>query len=250
MGQLPSIKETMVPIPAADSGREAGETIASRIRTNLADAITSGRIAPGSEIDEQELAHRFGASRTPVREALRELASAGLVIIEPRRGARVVEMTAERIGELFELMAEIEAVCVRFATHRSTTKERAALSHIHAAAMQKVQAGDLDGYDRLNEDFHAAIYSATHNAELQSHALALRRRGSPFRRAQFRGLERLNASWDEHNGILQCMFGGDGEAAARLMRAHMLRAGSMYMDYVQEQRTVQRAPLQEDAGAA
>jgi DNA-binding GntR family transcriptional regulator len=250
MGQLPLHKETVVVIAAADSGREAGETIASRIRTNLADAITSGRIAPGSEIDEQDLARRFGASRTPVREALRELASAGLVIIEPRRGARVVEMTADRIGELFELMAEIEAVCVRFATHRITVKERAALSHIHATAMKKVQAGDLDGYDRLNQDFHAAIYGATHNAELQTHALALRQRGAPFRRAQFRGLERLRASWNEHNAILQCIFGGDGDAAARLMRAHMLRAGNMYMDYVQEQRNTHRAPLEEDAGAA
>lgn len=235
MDRPPSDTEALAHIPTSESAREAGETIASRIRTSLADAITSGHIAPGSEIDEQELAQRFGASRTPVREALRELASAGLVIIEPRRGVRVVEMTAERIGELFELMAEIEAVCVRFATHRITAKERTALSHIHAAALKKVQDGDLDGYDALNQDFHAALYSATHNSELQTHALALRRRGAPFRRAQFRGLERLRASWTEHDAILQCIFAGDGDAAARLMRAHMLKAGNVFMDYAQEQ---------------
>jgi DNA-binding GntR family transcriptional regulator len=244
-----NIKNT-VPVPAIEGTREAGETLASRIRTNLADAITSGRIAPGSEIDEQDLAQRFGASRTPVREALRELASAGLVIIEPRRGVRVMEMTAAQIGELFELMAEIEAVCVRFATHRITARERAALSHIHAAALKMVQAGDLDGYDKLNQDFHAALYGATHNSELRSHALALRRRGAPFRRAQFRGLERLKASWNEHDAILQCIFAGDGDAAARLMRAHMLKAGNVYMDYAQVQGTTQPAAAQKDAGAA
>lgn len=239
MNQLP--EDIEAPAPTLESTREAGETLASRIRTSLADAITGGRIAPGSEIDEQELAQRFGASRTPVREALRELASAGLVIIEPRRGARVVEMTVERIGELFELMAEIEAVCVRFATYRINAGERAALAQIHAAALVKARGGNVDGYDRLNQDFHATIYSATHNSELQDNALALRRRGAPFRRAQFRGGERLNASWAEHEAILQSILAGDGEAAAKLMRAHMLRAGNVYMDYAQEHGTT--APL-------
>ncbi|MGE4480209.1 GntR family transcriptional regulator [Acidocella sp.] len=235
MSRSPSNAETVIRMPSAEMGREAGETLASRIRTSLADAITSGRIAPGSEIDEQELAQRFGASRTPVREALRELASTGLVIIEPRRGARVVEMTVERIGELFELMAEIEAICVRFATNRINARERAALAHVHAAALKAVQAEDLDGYDRLNQEFHAMIYSATRNQEIQSHALALRQRGAPFRRAQFRGMERLRASWTEHDAILQSLFAGDGDHAARLMRAHMLKAGTVYADYAHEQ---------------
>ena len=66
----------------SDAGRE-GETLAAQVRNYLVDAITGGNLAPGSEIDEQVLAQRFGASRTPVREALRELASAGLVIIQP-----------------------------------------------------------------------------------------------------------------------------------------------------------------------
>jgi DNA-binding GntR family transcriptional regulator len=245
MGQLPFEADIPTEITVTDTVREAGETLARRIRTNLADDIISGRIIPGAEIDEQELAQRFGASRTPVREALRELASVGLVIIEPRRGARVVQMTAEQIGELFELMAEVEAVCVRFATYRCSASERAALSHIHMAALQAVETGDVDNYDRLNQDFHAAIYGATHNRELQMHALALRRRGAPFRRAQFRGAERLRASWQEHGSILQCIFTGDGDSAARLMRAHMLRAGSVYIDYAHEHTAIRPESLAE-----
>lgn len=217
-----------------DQEREAGETLASRIRVSLADAITSGDIAPGAEIDEQELAQRFGASRTPVREALRALAATGLVVIQPRRGARVVEMTAVRIGHLFELMAEIESVCVRFATYRMTNNERAILGKIHIAAQQAALCGDVDGYDQHNKDFHTALYSATHNSELESCALALRQRGAPFRRAQFRGPERLNASWQEHDAILQAIFAGDGEDAARQMRAHMLKAGTVFVDYAHD----------------
>lgn len=217
-----------------DQGHEAGETLATRIRLSLADAITRGDIAPGTEIDEQDLAQRFGSSRTPVREALRALAATGLVVIQPRRGARVVEMTSARIGHLFELMAEIEAVCVRFATYRMTNNERAQLDKIHIAAQRVVQSGDVDGYDQHNKDFHTALYSATHNNELESCALSLRQRGAPFRRAQFRGPERLKASWQEHDSIMQAIFSGDGEAAARHMRAHMLKGGTVFVDYAQD----------------
>ncbi|MEI9982225.1 MAG: alpha/beta hydrolase domain-containing protein [Aliidongia sp.] len=72
---------------------------------------------------------RFGASRTPVREALRELASAGLVNIQPRRGVRVATLTADHLGDLFELMAETEAMCARLATYRMTPQERFALQY-------------------------------------------------------------------------------------------------------------------------
>lgn len=217
-----------------DQEYEAGDTLANRIRVSLADAITSGGIAPGAEIDEQELAQRFGASRTPVREALRALAATGLVVIQPRRGARVVEMTAAQIGDLFELMAEIESICVRFATYRMTIQERTILGNIHMAAQKAALAGDVDGYDQHNKDFHTALYSGTHNHELEGCALALRQRGAPFRRAQFRGLERLKSSWQEHDAIVQATFLGDGETAASLMRAHMLKAGTVFADYTQE----------------
>ncbi|MDE1906639.1 MAG: GntR family transcriptional regulator [Rhodospirillales bacterium] len=235
MDQAPSKMESIATSLDNNAERKVGETIAGRIRTSLADAITSGKIKPGSEIDELELAQSFGASRTPVREALRELAATGLVIIKPRRGARVVEMTPDLVGELFELMAEIEAICVRFATYRIKASERAALSHIHETSLITVQAQDLDAYDILNQEFHATLYEATHNSELQNYALALRQRGAPFRRAQFRGLERLKASWTEHDAILHAIFEGNGDVAAQLMRAHMLKAGNVFMDYTHEQ---------------
>ncbi|HQT47135.1 MAG TPA: GntR family transcriptional regulator [Acidocella sp.] len=227
--------ETDVRTAYAEPERENGETIASQIRSSLADAITSGRMAPGTEIDEQEIAQRFKASRTPVREALRELASSGLVIIEPRRGVRVVEMTMNRIGEMFEVMAEIEAVCVRMATHRMTTLERLALNRLHVDSYPLVQAGDVDRYDALNKRFHAQIYQATHNTFLSEHAAALRVRLGPFRRAQFRGNRRLVLSFEEHSRILESIFSGDGEAAAKSMRAHIMLASAVYVSYAQDQ---------------
>ncbi len=217
--------------------RHTSETLATQIRNSLADEITAGVLAPGSQIDEQEIAQRFGASRTPVREALRELASSGLVTIEPRRGARVVELTLERIGEMFEVMAEIEAMCVRLATERMTTMERFYLHELHQNALAMVMAENIDGYDSYNQKLHAAIYAGTHSRFMVELVTGLRQRIAPFRRAQFRGIQRLKISYAEHDLILKCIFSKDGEAAAKQMRAHMLVASAVYTRYAQHEHT-------------
>jgi DNA-binding GntR family transcriptional regulator len=105
----------------------ADELLSDRIRNALTDEIAAGELAAGTALDEQHLAERFGASRTPVREALRQLAVGGLVEMRPRRGAVVTRMTAERIMDMFETSAEIEAMCVRLATYRMTPLERSHL---------------------------------------------------------------------------------------------------------------------------
>jgi DNA-binding transcriptional regulator YhcF (GntR family) len=101
--------------------------LSDRIRNTLTDEIASGAMPAGTALDEQQLADRFNASRTPVREALRQLSVSGLVEMRPRRGVIVTRLTAERIMEMFEAMAEIEALCVRLATYRMTPIERSRL---------------------------------------------------------------------------------------------------------------------------
>ena len=100
------------------------DLLSDQIRNLLTDEIAAGGLAAGSALDEQQLADRFGASRTPVREALRQLAVSGLVEIRPRRGVVVTRLTPERIMEMFETTAEVEAMCVRLATYRVTPLER------------------------------------------------------------------------------------------------------------------------------
>jgi DNA-binding GntR family transcriptional regulator len=207
-------------------------TLAEAIRAGLADEITSGKLAPGTVIDEQEIAKRFNASRTPVREALRELAAAGLVEIEPRRGSRVAALTVDRLAEMFELMAETEAMCARLATHRMTPSERIAVQTIHRRSQDAMKKCDIDRYDAANREFHAAIYRGTHNAFLADHAAALRLRLAPFRRAQFLPEQRIADSFAEHEAIVTCILRSDGEEAGRLMRAHMLIASAALAEYL------------------
>lgn len=211
--------------------------LSDRIRNVLTDEIASGRLPAGTALDEQQLADRFNASRTPVREALRQLSVSGLVEMRPRRGVIVTRMTPERIMEMFEAMAEIEALCVRFATYRMTPLERSHLMALHRSSEVMVEAGDIDSYDAFNREFHIGIYRATHNNFLVEQAIAVRLRLSAFRRTQLHQDDRLERSRDEHDAVMRAIAQGDGDKAARRMRAHMLNAASALGRYIELHQT-------------
>ncbi|WNV11785.1 GntR family transcriptional regulator [Tardiphaga sp. 709] len=218
---------------AAES-EEDGGLLSDRIRNALTDEIASGTLAAGSALEEQQLADRFGASRTPVREALRQLVVSGLVEVRGRRGVVVARMTPERIMDMFETSAEVEAMCVRLATYRMTPLERSHLIELHEASQAMVEANDVDAYDAFNREFHECIYRTTHNSFLAEQALDVRSRLSAFRRTQLRQGDRIRRSRDEHEAIMQAIAEGDGDAAARRMRAHMLNAASALKRYIDD----------------
>ena len=200
--------------------------LSERLRVTLAQEIASGALAGGAVLDEQALASRFGVSRTPVREALRQLAAVGMIDTRPRRGAVVITVTPARMMALFEASAEIEATCARLATYRMTMAERAAIQRVHREGEALVRRKDHDGYIALNHEFHDLIYHATHNEVLVEQAVALRTHLSEFRSAQLRDEDRAARSWAEHEAILTAMSQGDGVGAERHMRAHLLNASS------------------------
>lgn len=236
-------------LPGTDAS-SAADLLSDRMRNALTDAIATGQLAPGEALDEQVLADRYGVSRTPVREALRQLAVAGLVEIRPRRGAVVAHITVERIMEMFEYTAEIEALCARLATHRMTPLERTALLRIHALAGLAAQAGDVDRYDGLNRQLHETLYHGTHNPFMAEQAVAIRSRLGAFRRTQLRQAGRLIHSHEEHGVLIQAIMRGDGDEAAKWMRAHMLNASSALADYFGEtEATGARDPVHAQDGA-
>jgi len=215
-----------------DANGEERELLSDQIRNALTDEIASGHLPAGTALDEQQLADRFGASRTPVREALRQLAAGGVIEMRPRRGAVVTPMTAERIMDMFETTAEIEALCTRLAANRMTPLELSHLLELHEASKAFVDRSDLDAYDNFNREFHEAIYAATHNAFLAEQARAIRVRLRAFRRTQLRESGRIGRSREEHEGILTAIAQGNGEEAGRRMRAHMLNAASALGRYI------------------
>jgi DNA-binding GntR family transcriptional regulator len=199
-----------------------------RLRYEIENAIATGDIAPGERLDEAQLARRFGVSRTPVREALIELSATGLVESRPHRGVVVAVPGPARLVEMFEVMAELEALCGRLVARRLTPATRTALIAAHAACAATVT--DPDGYYVENAQFHTVIYEGSGNAFLADQAQALHRRLAPYRRLQLRHGTRLATSYAEHDAIVRAILAGNEDAAATALRGHVVVQGTRFTD--------------------
>lgn len=200
------------------------------LREQIEEMIAVGVFKPGQHLDETELATRFGVSRTPIRETLIQLASMGLVVIRPRRGAIVAELGPQQLVEMFEVMSELESTCGRLAARRMTPEEQKALLAAHEACLAAMQAHEPDDYYYKNEVFHEAIYAGSHNQFLIEQTRNLYRRLRPYRRLQLRVRDRLANSYREHEGVVQAIVSGDGDLAARLLRDHVMIQGQRFSD--------------------
>jgi DNA-binding GntR family transcriptional regulator len=203
-----------------------------RLRDEIENEIVSGLLLPGDRLDEVSLAERYGVSRTPIREALHSLEASGLIETRPRRGAVVVEIGPDRLFEMFEVMAELEALCARRAARRLTESDQRELLATHEACGAAQRAADSDRYYYDNEHFHFAIYAASHNIFLAEQARALHRRLKPYRRLQLRVRNRLSTSYREHEEVIEALTAGDGELAASRLRAHVIVQGERFTDLI------------------
>jgi DNA-binding GntR family transcriptional regulator len=197
-------------------------TKAQHIHQAIADDIVHGRLSPGAPLDETAIAAAFGVSRTPVREAIRQLEAIGLVKARARRGAVVTMVTDCELDEMFAVMAEMEALCARWSAIAMTAGERRELLALQQESATLVSAGLREEYVDFNNRFHEAIYRGSHNRFLADLALAVRARCAPFRRAQFETLGRLTKSHAEHGAVVTAIQRGDADAAATEMRAHIV----------------------------
>lgn len=196
-------------------------THAERLASEIAASVLSGEFRPGLRLDEKMLADRYAVSRTPVREALRRLASTGLIEIKPRRGATVTRATPAQIEVLFGAMAEIEAACARLSALSMTPLERRRLESLHESMGKFVEQEDGEGFAAANLTFHTQIYVGAHNAIIADYASGLRRRLAPFRRAQFRTRGRLPHSHEEHGKVVDAILAGNATDAHAAMFRHL-----------------------------
>ena len=202
------------------------------LRESIEELIAIGKLPPGHHLDETILAEQFGVSRTPIREALIQLDSMGIIVMRPRRGAIVAEIGPQQLIEMFEVMAEFEAMCGRLAARRMTPAEHAQLLAAHHACKEARDDIDPDAYFYKNEAFHEQIYAGSHNAFLADQARALHRRLRPYRRLQLRVRDRLKLSYDEHEDVVNAIVAGDSERTVELLRQHIMIQGQRFADLV------------------
>ncbi|MET1115017.1 MAG: GntR family transcriptional regulator [Comamonas sp.] len=187
--------------------------------------ILSGELSPGERLVEERISEEFAVSRMPVREALRQLAASGLVIIEPRKGASVAQFHIDQLRELVEVRATLEALNARLAAKRHDPQQIAVLQTLLDEGMQRAHSGDAEVLGDLNTKFHVALGEVAANSVLQEVMSSLRDRTAIF----FSPLnqDRAPQNWEEHAAILRAVIKGDPELAGLLAARHIYNAAGI-----------------------
>ena len=198
---MPDIDNSNSPVGSVKK-RIQRQSLHLEVADNLRDMIVEGALLPGQRISEGDLCEQFGISRTPMREALKVLASEGLVEIKPNRGTRVSEITLEDIDELFEAVSGIERLCGELATEKLTESNLENLKNLHQRMTNHFKNGQRHDYFRLNQETHNLIVQLSGNSVLRDiHANIMIK----VRRARYLAIlsvERWEQSVQEHAGIL------------------------------------------------
>jgi DNA-binding GntR family transcriptional regulator len=203
-----------------------------RVRDQLEDDIVNGRMRPGEQVQIETLMARFEVSRTPVREALQQLEISGLVEVLPKRGTFVAKVGIPALVHMFEVMAELEAMCARLAARRATADTLAGIREALEACEREAVSNDANAYYYENERFHGLIYQACGNPFLVQQTQALKNRLKPYRRLQLRMRNRIQQSLNEHRDIVRAIELGNDEAAAVAAREHVLIQGQRFNDFI------------------
>lgn len=187
----------------------------------LEDDILNSILKPGDRLDEQSLARRFEVSRTPVREALRHLASSGLIEIRKNQGATVKRLTTAELIEMFQVMAEYEGLSARLSARRMTTSEIAEMRKWNKECDALANKEDHDGFYAANNLFHETIFRGSRNEFLQEESRKLRNRLNAYRRHITTQPRSMQRSVVEHSRIADAIKAGDEDTAHNLMRQHV-----------------------------
>ncbi|HYD31280.1 MAG TPA: GntR family transcriptional regulator [Azospirillaceae bacterium] len=207
-------------------------TRADEVRRVIEEEIFLGKLRPGSRLDEETLAQRFNISRTPVREAILQLVSTGLVEKRPRQGAVVAPLNLHRMVQMFEVMSESEGLCCKYAARRMSAEEKERLKEIHEASKRHMENHELDAYYALNRQFHEAIHQGSHNEVLEEIVRGLFARLAPYRRYQLNHPTRVGESFDEHDAVVRAILASDPANAYHAMRKHVTIQADIFAEFV------------------
>ena len=210
--------------PSAGNGAETAaepRLLAAEVVERLRDLIIQGELAPGVKLNERVLCERLRTSRTPVREAIKFLASEGLVELLPNRGAIVTPITAATVREIFVLLGALEALAGELACINASDAAIAEIRALHYQMLAHHARGELAPYFRCNQQIHLRLVEGTGNATLANTYRAL---NAHVRRARYMAnlsRERWDHAVEEHEKILDALTRRDGALLALLLRSHL-----------------------------
>ena len=197
------------------------ELLPARIAELLREAILDGRLQPGERLIEQKLALQWSISRAPLREAIRQIASEGLVNVSPHRGASVAEISQGELEELFAVRAMMEAFAARLASQRARADHIARLRKLVAQMEETFRARDLAGFYVAGLDFHNVLVEAAGNDVLSRMYDQIKRQFRRYQAAMPRLPHLQQDSIEEHRQILEAVERADADGASLLSEQHI-----------------------------
>ncbi len=209
----------MTRIPATEGipRRYLHDEVADRLR----ELILSGGLEPQARVNELELCERFGTSRTPLREAIKILATEGLVELLPNRGARVASLSAAEIDEMVQVVAGLEAVAAELACQRADDDEIDAIEADTEAMAEAFKRRDEESYFTLNRAIHEGLMAAARNRTLSQLYANLSSRIQRMRYTAHKTEAQWIRAMDEHREMARLLRARDGERLAALMKTHI-----------------------------
>jgi DNA-binding GntR family transcriptional regulator len=204
-------------------------TLREKILENIRDAIISGSLKAGSKVSEPELAERYGISRTPIREAFRQLESEGYLTVIPRRGAVVSEFSQKDVEEFYAIKSILEGYAARKACEKLSEKELERLQTINNRLSELAESNDIKTFFKIHGEFHDQFIKAADNEKLRDLITSLVTR---FQRLRLMSLSlpgRMKISVQEHEKIIDAFRKKDGVAAEKLVRKNAEYGGRVLM---------------------
>jgi DNA-binding GntR family transcriptional regulator len=188
---------------------------------HLREMIRSGMLAPGEKIQEMLLCKQYGVSRTPLREALKVLASEGIISLQPHRGAVVASLSVADLEDVFPVMGSLESLAGEIACRRITDDEIAKIEALHTEMIQHWRRRELQSYFRLNQAIHQAILSSTRNETLKTVYQSLAGRLLTARYLANMSEERWGEAVAEHEAMIAALKARDGRALSSILNMHL-----------------------------
>ncbi len=192
-------------------------TLREKILETIREAILKGSLKPGEKVAEPELAERFGISRTPIREAFRQLESEGYLTVIPRKGAVVASLSERDVEEFYAIKSVLEGYAARMAADKLSDKDIERLEVINDRLEKLAREGDVKNFFRVHSDFHEAFIRASGNDKLLELISQLLLKFNRLRMASLSLPGRMEVSVQEHRKLLEAFKARDGELAENLV---------------------------------
>lgn len=209
---------------------ERHQTLREKILETIRDAILKGALKPGEKVAEPELAERFGISRTPIREAFRQLESEGYLTVIPRKGAVVTALSPQDVQDFYAIKSILEGYAAELAAARLSPKEIEKLEAINERLRELAKEGDVKAFFRVHNEFHELFLKASGNGKLHELIQQLGLKFNRLRMASLSVAGRMEISVAEHDKLLEAFRKHDGVMAENLVKQTAELGGSVLLE--------------------